>query len=392
MTTTFAVRVVARAGSADPGAPLVVLFHGRGGDERDIIGLAEHLPQNAAYAAVRAPIAEGDGFAWFANRGIGRPLPESLAQTMAAFRSWLDAEAPAGRPVVLVGFSGGAAFAGGLLLADSQRYAAAAILYGTLPFEAGVPVEPARLFGTPVFIGQGADDMVIPRDLLDRTWDYVNNDSGASAWSTREPGGHQITVSMRRELAGWMAARLDFVARRGQTVVSDEHPDWPTLPEGTLPARRGPRPAVSTLTPQQQQTQNAPSALQERVFEFASSLPGVTGAPSRISVPGARGFTIEPPSGATPDAYVVHAVGEFAHLHPASDGSMHLALPVDLAADVIRQGWAVAHPLAGIRVSPGLVMVYGPRDEDELTTVTGILAASHVYATGSESPPTRHTG
>ena len=49
------------------------------------------------------------------------------------FRAWLDEVAPAGRPVVLVGFSGGAAFAGGLVLDDPARYAGAAILYGTLP-------------------------------------------------------------------------------------------------------------------------------------------------------------------------------------------------------------------------------------------------------------------
>ncbi len=58
---------------------------------------------------------------------------------MAWFRSWLDQVAPPGRPVILLGFSGGAAFAGGLLLGDPHRYAGAAILYGTLPFDAVVP-------------------------------------------------------------------------------------------------------------------------------------------------------------------------------------------------------------------------------------------------------------
>ena len=60
-------------------------------------------------------------------------VAESLAETMAWFRAWLDDVASRGRPVVLVGFSGGAAFAGGLLLDDPGRYAGAAILYGTLP-------------------------------------------------------------------------------------------------------------------------------------------------------------------------------------------------------------------------------------------------------------------
>ena len=132
---TYPPTVVATYGAADPSAPLVVLLHGRGSNEHDILDLAAHLPVGPTYAAVRAPIAEGGGFAWFANRGIGRPVAGSLQNTMSWFRSWLDDVAPAGRPVLLVGFSGGAAFAGGLVLNDPSRYAGAAILYGTMPFD-----------------------------------------------------------------------------------------------------------------------------------------------------------------------------------------------------------------------------------------------------------------
>ena len=200
--------VVATAGSSDPAAPLVVLLHGRGSNERDIIALADQLPPGPAYAAVRAPIAEGGGFAWFANRGIGRPVAESLAASMAWFRSWLDAVAPTGRPVVLVGFSGGAAFAGGLILADPQRFAGAAILYGTLPFDAGVPVTPARLAGLPVFVAQGDQDRVIPAELLDRTWRYLLTDSAAATHARRDPGGHHITGETLDELGGWIHERF----------------------------------------------------------------------------------------------------------------------------------------------------------------------------------------
>ena len=204
--TGFADPVVVHSGSGSSAATLVVLLHGRGSDEREIATLAGHLPAGPAYAAVRAPIAEGGGFAWFANRGIGRPVADSLAATMAWFRDWLDEVAPAGRPVVLVGFSGGAAFAGGLLLAEPERYAGAAILYGTLPFDAGVPVEKDRLAGVPVFVAQGDADTVIPRELLDRTWAYLHGDSGAEVTSRRDPGGHGITVSTLEELGAWIAA------------------------------------------------------------------------------------------------------------------------------------------------------------------------------------------
>jgi phospholipase/carboxylesterase len=215
--------VVAIAGSADPAAPLVVLLHGRGSNEGGIIGLAEHLPVGAAYAAVRAPIAEGGGFAWFANRGIGRPVAESLSDTMAWFRAWLDAAAPAGRPVLLVGFSGGAAFAGGLVLSDPQRFTGAAILYGTLPFDAGVPVTPGRLAGIPVFVAQGEQDRVIPAELLQRTWQYLHTDSAASACGRRDPGGHGITGQTLAELGGWIQDRLAVPDRPGAEVPATGH-------------------------------------------------------------------------------------------------------------------------------------------------------------------------
>jgi len=205
---TYPPAIVATAGSADAAAPLVVLLHGRGSHEGEIVGLVPHLPEGPAYAAVRAPIGEGGGFAWFANRGIGRPVAESLRSTMDWFRAWLDTVAPAGREVVLVGFSGGAAFAGGLVLDDPSRYAGAAILYGTLPFDAGVPVDAQRLAGVSVLVAQGDQDAVIPRVLLDRTWEYVTAESGATVTVRRDPGGHGITAETLATLRDWIAATV----------------------------------------------------------------------------------------------------------------------------------------------------------------------------------------
>lgn len=206
--TTFDEPTVAWHSATDADAPLVVLLHGRGSNEADIIGLADHLPATPAYAAVRAPIAEGGGYAWFANRGIGRPVAESLRETMDWFRTWLDKAAPAGRPVVLVGFSGGAAFAGGLILDDPARYAGAAVLFGTLPFDAGVPTTPGRLDGIPMLVIHGDQDMVIPRELLDRSWTYLGDDAGADTTAVRDPGGHGLSLHAVGAVERWLAATL----------------------------------------------------------------------------------------------------------------------------------------------------------------------------------------
>ena len=201
--TTFAEPIV--IGTIDAHSPLVVLLHGRGSNEREIFSIVDLLPKGFSYVAVRAPIAEGGGFAWFANRGIGRPIASSLAETMQWFRSWLDEVSSPQQSVTLLGFSGGAAFAGGLILDDPARFSGAAILYGTLPFDAGVPTTTHRLDKLPVFVAHGDTDTVIPRDLLERTWKYLHDESGAETTSVRDPGGHGLSQEVISDLNIWLA-------------------------------------------------------------------------------------------------------------------------------------------------------------------------------------------
>ena len=107
-------------------------------------------------------------------------------------------------------------------------------------------------------------------------------------------------------------------------------------------------------------------------------------------MPGARAFTL--PDGDGPDdAFLVPQAREFAHLHPGYDGSLHLALPPAQAADLVARGWGVPHPWAGTRLSPGFVMLFGPRDEDELEVATGVVEAAHAYASGASRQSQHHS-
>ncbi|BAJ32833.1 MULTISPECIES: phospholipase [Kitasatospora] len=177
------------------GTPLVVALHGRGADERSFAGLAPHLPAGTTVASVRAPIPEGGGYAWFANRGIGRPLPESIDRTARWLFDWLEtARAPHTRVSVL-GFSGGMAMAGGLVLARPREFDAAVLLSGTLPWDAGLPADAGRLAGLPVFWGRDTEDRVIPADLVDRTGAWLRADSGAALTERVYPGlGHGVSA------------------------------------------------------------------------------------------------------------------------------------------------------------------------------------------------------
>jgi phospholipase/carboxylesterase len=373
---------VARWGTGNPAAPLIVLLHGDGASENSMIELAPFLPYGPAYAAPRGPLEDGGGFAWLAGSGPGRPDPENLRATMSRFLGWLDAEGSPDRPVLLLGFGGGAVLAGGLLLTAPERWAAGVLLHGALPFDAGVPATRGRLAGLPVFLAHGTTDAVVPAELQRRSWEYLVKESGSPVWAEREAGGHQLSRTLVAAVAQWLEQRVGFLRRHGENPLPDgEDQHWPTLSGGRLPERAGAAPEVSVTTPHQQESQNAPAALQEELFARLEHLPGVTTGPSELSVPGARAFLLEAAAGPE-DAFMAPASGEFAHLHPAADGSLHVVLPIALAYDALAKGWARAHPLAGIQATPGLVMIFGPRDAAELEIVAGVVEAAHRYAAG----------
>ncbi|GAA1149046.1 luciferase family protein [Nocardioides aquiterrae] len=69
---------------------------------------------------------------------------------------------------------------------------------------------------------------------------------------------------------------------------------------------------------------------------------------------------------------------EFAHLHPTPDLSLHAALPRDLMVEAIEAGWAEPHPIARLGLIPDtIVMLYAPRDENELDVVADLVTATH---------------
>jgi phospholipase/carboxylesterase len=119
-------------------------------------------------------------------------------------------------------------------------------------------------------------------------------------------------------------------------------------------------------------------ALATRLF----SLPDIEERPTRISVPGARALWLRDDVPAGPrEAFMIDR--EFAHLHPGSDKSLHATLPPDVVEAAIEAGWAELHPVARMGlIPPTTVMLYAPRDTEELETIYSLVLASYRYAGG----------
>ena len=157
------------------GKPLLVLLHGYGANEEDLLGLADLLPQDFAVASVRAPMVSGAGFTWF-------PLTASIDYSLEAVKDaasyvedWLDSVRPNHPSVTLLGFSMGMALATTLLRRRPADYAAVVGLSGFAVDADGDPAfRDAELDGTvPMFWGRDQQDPVITPDKIEFTMGWV---------------------------------------------------------------------------------------------------------------------------------------------------------------------------------------------------------------------------
>lgn len=154
------------------------------------------------------------------------------------------------------------------------------------------------------------------------------------------------------------------------------------MSEPSLPRRAGARPRTTPTNPHTQLDQNPERWMVDELAGRVFALPDVEERPSMISVPGARALWLsDGVDGGPPEAFIVGR--EFAHIHPLPDGSLHAALPPEVAEEAVRKGWAEQHPVARMGYIPqNVVMIYAPRDEEEVGVVAGLVARSYRYAGG----------
>lgn len=150
-----------------------------------------------------------------------------------------------------------------------------------------------------------------------------------------------------------------------------------------LPTRRGHRPKTTPTNPHTQLEQNPEHDVVDKLARRAFALPDVEERPSAISVPGARALWLREDVPAGPkEAFMVGR--EFAHIHPMPDGSLHATLPPEVAQEAMKRGWAEQHPVARMGYIPhNVVMIYAPRDAEEIEVVAGLVAEAYRYAGGT---------
>ena len=208
-----------RPAHGDPEGALVLL-HGRGTDELDLLPLVDHLDPHRRLVGVtpRGPLSLPPGGAhWYVVERVGFPHPETFRHSLERLAAWLDALPDAlGVPwarTVLGGFSQGAVMSYTLGLGKGRPAPAGILaLSGFMPTVDGFELDLSGRDGYPVAIGHGTHDPVISVEFAREARRRLE-DAGAEVLYRESPMMHSIDPAFMHLLEDWVAEQVALPAR-----------------------------------------------------------------------------------------------------------------------------------------------------------------------------------
>ena len=182
----------------------LLLLHGTGGDENDLLDLGRMLNPNMGLLSPRGKVLENGMPRFFRRLAEGVfDVPDLIERTHELADFVEVASTTYGfeaARVIAVGFSNGANIAASMLLLRPQTLAAAVLLHPMVPF---VSEELPKLTGKQVFIGAGRRDPIIPMQNTEALVQLLQK-ADATVEAHWHNGGHTITHEEVREAKKWL--------------------------------------------------------------------------------------------------------------------------------------------------------------------------------------------
>jgi predicted esterase/catechol 2,3-dioxygenase-like lactoylglutathione lyase family enzyme len=196
------------SGSELAGGTTLLLLHGTGGDENDLLPLGRNLLPGAGLLSPRGRVLERGAPRFFRRLAEGVFDQEDLARRTEELASFVEAAtATYGLErdgIVAAGFSNGANIAGSLLFRRPGLLRGAVLLSPMVPYE---PEELPSLEGTSVFIGAGRSDPIAPAAQAERLASMLR-DAGADVVVHWQNAGHTVTKDELDAAQRWIAQRI----------------------------------------------------------------------------------------------------------------------------------------------------------------------------------------
>lgn len=186
-------------------APPLLLLHGTGGDESDLLPLGRALAPGAALLSPRGAVLENGMPRFFRRLAEGvfdeedvRRRARDLAGFVAGARHAYGLAAP-----LALGFSNGANIAAAMLLLCPEALAGAVLLRPMVPLAAPTG---ETLAGRPVLMLSGASDPTVPAETAHRLAEMLAG-RGAAVEHRTLPAGHGLTAMDVEAARRWLGDR-----------------------------------------------------------------------------------------------------------------------------------------------------------------------------------------
>lgn len=196
----------------EPGAAgstaTLLLLHGTGGDEHDLLPLGRLAAPGAALLSVRGNVLEHGAPRFFRRLAEGVFDLDDLHRRTGDLADFVSAAGPrygfAPDRLYALGFSNGANIAASLLLSRPAALAGGVLIRAMVPFE---PASPPDLAGRAVLLSQGKADAMIPAAGAQRL-DAILRAAGADVELAWQQAGHGLVPGDVSAAQRWLASRL----------------------------------------------------------------------------------------------------------------------------------------------------------------------------------------
>jgi predicted esterase len=182
----------------------LLLLHGTGGNERDLVPLGRELDPNAALLSPRGKVLESGMPRFFRRLAEGVFDLEDLKHRTNELADFVTAAAQhygsAGDNVIAVGYSNGANIATSMLLLRPQVLSAAVLFRAMVPL---IPDKLPDLSSVHIWIGAGDQDPIVPPPETKRLVDLLRR-AGADVTVHSAKAGHGLTTEDLHAARHWL--------------------------------------------------------------------------------------------------------------------------------------------------------------------------------------------
>ncbi len=209
-----------KAGETTANPPILIVLHGYGTDEHDLLPIAEQIGGQFLIVSLQAPIElQNGGHSWYdllqTPSGI---IPDDMTRhdseemLLASLPRIIEQEGGDALRVVLMGFSQGAAVIYSLLTVyDLKNYGitvrASINLSGYLPRDILEALSEKRFDGLPFFISHGEFDELIPPQALGEA-EKLLTQQGADVTARMYPVGHGVLPETVEDIVAWLKLKI----------------------------------------------------------------------------------------------------------------------------------------------------------------------------------------